>query len=242
MDETSQPLLSVIIPTKNEERHLPACLESAAQQDCTQPWELIVVDSSCTAACGEIAQRYGARLICEPRPGKGLALVRGSQAATGEILCFTEADCRLPTSWLRTIAGEFEKHPQAVALSGLYTYFDCEKWYNLLCRMALPASAWLFYLLQRNHTIRGTNFAVRRWAYWQAGGVNPQACEMQDVELGLRLAQLGQIRLVPALRIQTSSRRVRRRMLRFIGESWPAIFRVVVRRQVLTRPSYEDIR
>lgn len=79
MDETSQPLLSVIIPTKNEERHLPACLESAAQQDCTQPWEPDRGRSVVHSGLRRDRPALWARLICEPRPGKGLALVRAAR-------------------------------------------------------------------------------------------------------------------------------------------------------------------
>lgn len=50
--------VSVIIPTKNEELNLPACLESVARAD-----EIFVVDSQSSDRSGEIARNYGANLV-----------------------------------------------------------------------------------------------------------------------------------------------------------------------------------
>lgn len=242
MKTEQKPFLSVIIPSRNDEALLRGCLESLARQEIDLPWELIVVDSSTTPACREVAAQYGAKVVHEPRRGKGLALARGAEAARGEIFCFTEADCRVPRHWLKAIAAEFAADRSAVALAGLYTFFDSTSWLNFLAKLILPLSAWAFYLMRGNHSIRGTNFAVRAQPYWVAGGVNKQAKEMQDVELGLRLAKLGKIKLVERMRIETSDRRVRGRSAKFLRELLPAIYRLMVKKQVLTEATYEDVR
>ena len=53
-----RPLLSVIIPTFNEEEILPRCLESVAFAD-----EILVVDSFSTDGTLEIARAAGARVV-----------------------------------------------------------------------------------------------------------------------------------------------------------------------------------
>ncbi|MDC0833218.1 glycosyltransferase [Leptolyngbya valderiana BDU 20041] len=50
--------VSVLIPAKNEEANLPACLESVARAD-----EVFVVDSQSEDRSGEIAERYGAKVV-----------------------------------------------------------------------------------------------------------------------------------------------------------------------------------
>ena len=50
--------VSVLIPAKNEELNLPACLESVARAD-----EVFVVDSQSEDRSGEIAQSYGAKVV-----------------------------------------------------------------------------------------------------------------------------------------------------------------------------------
>lgn len=49
--------VSVLIPAKNEEANLPACLESVARAD-----EIFVVDSQSSDRSAEIAERYGAKV------------------------------------------------------------------------------------------------------------------------------------------------------------------------------------
>ncbi|MEM8806935.1 MAG: glycosyltransferase family 2 protein [Cyanobacteria bacterium P01_G01_bin.38] len=55
---TSKIPISVLIPAKNEEENLPACLESLAQAD-----EVFVVDSQSEDRSEEISQRYGAQVV-----------------------------------------------------------------------------------------------------------------------------------------------------------------------------------
>ncbi|MGK7877852.1 MAG: glycosyltransferase family 2 protein [Xenococcaceae cyanobacterium] len=50
--------VSVLIPTKNEELNLPACLESVARAD-----EIFVVDSQSSDRSVEIAESYGAKVV-----------------------------------------------------------------------------------------------------------------------------------------------------------------------------------
>ncbi|OLP16462.1 glycosyltransferase [Leptolyngbya sp. 'hensonii'] len=50
--------VSVLIPAKNEELNLPACLTSVARAD-----EVFVVDSQSSDRTGEIAERYGAQVV-----------------------------------------------------------------------------------------------------------------------------------------------------------------------------------
>ena len=50
--------VSVLIPAKNEELNLPACLESVARAD-----EVFVVDSQSEDRSGEIAESYGAKVV-----------------------------------------------------------------------------------------------------------------------------------------------------------------------------------
>ena len=242
MNVLGDPVLSVIIPTKNEEKQITECLDSIRNQNTSVPYEVIIVDSSATRHTFEIGEIYGAIVIQEPRHGKGIAVNTGAKHARGNILCFTEADCRVPPNWLDTIYEEFQHHPEAVAIVGDYVYHDSTWYYNLLAKIALPISIWGFYLFKRNHSLRGTNFAIRTTAYHQAGGFSPSARELQDVELGLRVSKFGNIRYVPSLKITTSARRVHGRIFQFIREFFPAIYRLFILKQVPEEPTYEDIR
>ncbi len=59
MSTTSAKLpVSVLIPAKNEELNLPACLESVARAD-----EIFVIDSQSSDRTREIAENYGAKVV-----------------------------------------------------------------------------------------------------------------------------------------------------------------------------------
>jgi hypothetical protein len=83
---------------------------------------------------------------------------------------------------------------------------------------------------------------VKAEVYRQAGEFSLHAKEFQDVELGLRLRKFGRIRFVKAMKIQTSARRIQGRMWKFIKEFAPAIYRLLVLRQVPEKATYEDVR
>ncbi len=88
------PFLSIIIPTKNEERYLPALLNSLKEQS-FQDFEVIVADHASTDRTREIAGAENARMIEGGMPGVGRN--RGAEVASGEIFLFLDADVVLPS-------------------------------------------------------------------------------------------------------------------------------------------------
>ncbi len=95
------PLISVILPARDEARNLPRCLDALLAQ--TYPaFEIIVVDDGSTDATPQILADYVGRaariraLAGQPLPsgwaGKPHALHQGVRAARGEWLCFMDAD------------------------------------------------------------------------------------------------------------------------------------------------------
>src|SRR5579875_4042284 len=102
--------LSVIVPARNEEQNLPACLDSLLVQDSSlfplgTDWELIVVDDHSTDRTRAIAAekasgREGMRVLEAPSlvegqgafTGKTNACWFGAHHARGKWLLFTDAD------------------------------------------------------------------------------------------------------------------------------------------------------
>ena len=90
------PLVSVIVPARNESRNIGRCVRSILATDYPNV-ELIVVDDQSTDDTGEIARGLGATVIgTSPLPadwfGKQWACWTGKSRARGEIFCFTDAD------------------------------------------------------------------------------------------------------------------------------------------------------
>jgi len=97
------PLVSVLVPARDEERNIRACLESLLQQDYPN-LEIIVLDDDSSDATPEIVQQIAqkhqhVRLVRgEPLPldwhGKAWACHQLAQHAQGEWLLFVDADTR----------------------------------------------------------------------------------------------------------------------------------------------------
>lgn len=89
--------MSVIVPARNEEASLGACLESLVGQTGVR-FEIIVVDDGSTDRTREIAQSYaGVRVVDAGTlppgwSGKNNALMAGATQARGQWLLFTDAD------------------------------------------------------------------------------------------------------------------------------------------------------
>lgn len=242
MKTDQHPLVSIIIPAKNEAKLLPQCLHSLAQQRTKVDHEIIVVDTNSEDGTSEIARSFGARVINEPKPGKVYAFRSGAREAKGEILCFAEADCRLPDHWIQTITDYFQQHPDVLAISGSYTFHSSTPLYNLLAVVFHPLARWMYYLLYGSIPVRGSNFAIRRSAYQAVGGFPHNYFELYDVELGRRVAEIGPVHHVPSLQIKTSDRRFRGRILRFVSEFFPSFIRNILLKRPPASQTYEDIR
>jgi glycosyltransferase involved in cell wall biosynthesis len=90
-------MVSVIVPARNEEASLGACLESLAAQTGVS-FEIIVVDDGSADRTHAIAQSFPGVRVIDPEPlppgwtGKNNALVAGAAQALGGWLLFTDAD------------------------------------------------------------------------------------------------------------------------------------------------------
>ena len=123
-DTTSNPLtVSIVIPARNEEASLSACLNSLVAQHGVA-YEMIVVDDHSTDRTREVASSFsgsGVKLIKAPElpeswTGKNNAVAAGAKIARGEWLLFTDADTiHLPGSLARSI--EEAKRQKAALLS-----------------------------------------------------------------------------------------------------------------------------
>ena len=87
---TGFPLVSIIVPTRNSERYLSACLCSIREQDYPNV-ELLVVDRDSTDCTVEIALTYGATVL-NAGPERSAQVNAGALAAQGIFLFRVDSD------------------------------------------------------------------------------------------------------------------------------------------------------
>ena len=99
---------SIVIPTYNEERHLPECLEAVVGGS-EQPLEIIVADGMSSDKTVEIARQFGAKVVNNSRRHAAGGRNAGIKAARGEVIVFLDADCIPDRDWLKEIHAAFAR-------------------------------------------------------------------------------------------------------------------------------------
>jgi len=106
------PLVSVVVAARDEETRIDACLDGLLAQ--TYPaCEVIVVDDGSAAdrtaekVRARIPGKLPLRLLQGQGSGKKAALALGIEAARGELILTTDADCRVPPTWVEGMAAYF---------------------------------------------------------------------------------------------------------------------------------------
>jgi peptidoglycan/xylan/chitin deacetylase (PgdA/CDA1 family) len=175
---------------------LASCLQALLKQDYAGRFEIIVVNNGSTDETANIARSMGVIVIEEMKKGYVHALRAGFAAATGEIIACTDADTRVPPSWLSRIH-TLLSIPNTAGCSGIFRFYDGPAWLQLIGKV----------FGRCNYHLAGANMAVWRSAYCASGGFNPHVNMGADVELGQRLKRQGKVIIDQKLRADTSGRR-----------------------------------
>ncbi len=100
------PKVSVVVCAYNAERTMEACLASLEHLNYPD-YEVVVVNDGSTDRTLEISQRYPyCRIISQPNKGLSVARNVGAEAATGEIVAYTDSDCVADPDWLNYLVGK----------------------------------------------------------------------------------------------------------------------------------------
>jgi glycosyltransferase involved in cell wall biosynthesis len=108
--------ISVVVPARNAERLIGACLRSVAW---SQPREIIVVDGESTDATVEIALTHGARVLSDGGRGLPAARLMGAKAAQGRWVALIDADVRLAEGDLGRLLDELQRDGYSALQAGL---------------------------------------------------------------------------------------------------------------------------
>ena len=106
-------MLSIVIPTYNEEKYLPKLLESIEKQN-LKNYEIIIADNSSTDNTRNIAKKYECRIVKGGRR-PGIGRNNGAVFAKGNWLLFLDADCCLEKGFLKGLLKEFKERELVVA-------------------------------------------------------------------------------------------------------------------------------
>ena len=192
-------MLSIIIPTLNEEKYLPILLEGIKKQNFNGELEIIVADAGSKDKTVEIAESFGCQIAKGGLPAKGRN--EGAKIAQGDIFLFMDADnTYLPEKFLEKLIFEFEKRNLGVASFPIY-----------------PAGNWFDKILYGiyNNFVNFTQipFAtnvvlVKKEIFGKVGGFDEKITIGEDHYFAKQAAKYGKFGFIKMKPILTSSRRL----------------------------------
>ncbi|MCA9046204.1 MAG: TIGR04283 family arsenosugar biosynthesis glycosyltransferase, partial [Planctomycetaceae bacterium] len=192
-------------PTLNESSQIAACIQSCRDADCH---EVIVVDAGINDDTISLAGQAD-KVITSDR-GRSRQQNVGASVATGDVLLFLHADCRLPATAVADICEALSRSPQIIA--GCFQQrIDNDNWKY---RITEWGDLWRVRLLGWMYGDQG--IFVRRDVFERVGGF-PELDLMEDIAFSKLLSRQGR-KVVLASKLTVSARRWEK-----MGMVWQAV-------------------
>jgi len=190
---TAHPLVSVIIPARNEEANLAQLLADLKRQTYTQ-LEVIVVDDDSSDKTLKIAQDAHVKAMAiKDKPdgwmGKNYACHLGSQAATGDVFLFLDADVRLSEKAIERLMKTSQKRHGVISVQPYHLkqrFYESFSLYFNLIQIAANGLTNLFP--HQSVSLFGPTILIERADYDKIGGhAAVKNCVVEDLALGQAL-------------------------------------------------------
>jgi len=191
--------ITIVIPTRNEEKNLPRLLISLCQLNYPKSkLELIVVDGGSLDNTVAIAQKAGARVYDNPLRIRGAGCKIGVGKARFSLIAFTDADCTVPRNWLTKLLAPIGDDQRIAAVGGPNITPKKETDFGkaageVLKILTIPGARYGYTgkkIVGIYHN-PGCNVLYRKQAIMKVGNFNPQLLTCEDEELDFRLRQAG---------------------------------------------------
>ena len=184
-------MLSIIIPTLNEEKYLPLLLDSIKKQD-FKDYEIIISDAGSEDKTIEIAKKYNCKIVKGGLPAKGRNA--GSKIAKGDALLFLDADVILPEFFLTKAMGELEN--KNLGIAGF---------------PVLPSDGKLIdvfsFLTQKLLPYTAVAILSKSSVHKTIGGFDEKIVFLEDYSYGKAASRISKYKFVKELPVYTSARR-----------------------------------
>jgi len=191
-------MLSIVVPTLNEEKYLPLLLDSIRRQN-TADYEVIVADAGSLDKTVMLAENYGCRVVAGGVPPKGKN--EGARAAKGNFILFIDADVVLPDDFLAKNLKEFESRNLdlasfMLAAKNIFYNFSFKFLFNF------PSLASEKILPQAMSIILAKNSIHQK-----IGGFNEEIKIGEDLDYVRRGAKIGKFGVLRSVKVITLPRR-----------------------------------
>lgn len=197
-------MLSIIIPTLNEENYLSQLLESIKRQDFDN-YEVIVADAGSKDKTRKIAERFGAKVV--EGGFQSVGRNRGVEVTQGDLLLFLDADLQLPPGFLEKAVNEFRRRELDIATFPL-EFYDGGKFINFLANVFWNRAGVIFEGSPR--LVFGA-ILVRKEIHDKVGGFNEEIKQLgEDYWYMKQISKCGRVGFIRSAKVSDSVRRYER--------------------------------
>ena len=201
MPMSQPPIVSVLLPVYNGDRYLAAAIESILGQS-FRDFELLIIDDGSTDRSRQRLERYAAqddriRLISRENRGLVYTLNEMLGLARGEFLARMDADDVSLGDRLALQVKFLQQHSDYVCVGGAYDLIDPKGRTVLHSVMPETNPAIQQALLSGQTIINHPCAMIRRSALQQIGGYNEAMRTVEDLDMLLRLGEIGLLANLP---------------------------------------------
>ncbi len=195
-------MISIIIPTLNEEKNLPLLL-SAIKKGGFADYEIIIADGGSKDKTVLIAKEFGCKVVSGGLPAQGRN--SGAKVAKGDILFFIDADVRFsPKRFIKKSVDYFISNDLTVA-----SFHILPQRNNLYLN---PATLDIFYnvpqtIFKKLFPMGAMGIMVKKEVFDRVGGFDKTITLAEDVYFVQQAAELGKFGIVPSVKIYMPLRR-----------------------------------
>jgi len=202
----AKPIVSVVMPVFNGERYLAPTIESILGQTLSD-FEFVIVNDGSNDDSRGILDQYARRdrriiIIDQENAGISAALNTGVERVTAPYLApLDQDDISLPHR-LQVEVTALEANSNIVCVGGWCEIIDAQGRYLTTIRTPRDDNEIQRLALAGHTPICHSGCMMRRWALLKVGGYNPEFDLAQDLDLFLRLGEIGGLQNleVPVLR------------------------------------------
>lgn len=217
-------MLSIIIPTRNEEKIIGDILKKIRDGITEYDCEIIVSDGGSTDQTVEIAKQYATVLEFHEAERKTIAWGKneGARHAKGDMLLFIDADIEIPhaNDVLRRAFALFAADQKLVGLTAnLRVLPQLETFADRFFFGMVNMDHWLNNNVMHSGSASGEFQMIPKKAFEQAHGYKDYLAVAEDNDMFRRLAKIGHTRIARSITVFHTGRRAHEvGWLRLLGE------------------------
>ncbi|HEB13072.1 MAG TPA: glycosyltransferase [Actinobacteria bacterium] len=195
MKGQTKPLVSIVMPSFNQQQFIEEAIQSIVNQDYPN-LELIVIDGGSTDGTLEILKRYDSQLhwISEPDNGQSHAINKGFKRAQGEIVAWLNSDDFYAPGAVRTAVDELVNNPDIGAVYGYAGVIDDQGDETHVLKSPEYSRERLFST--PDFIMQPTVF-MRKSVLDQVGLLDESLHYVMDYDLWLRIGRVTDFKLIP---------------------------------------------